>query len=348
MYMTVVEIRALSRRIPAIVDATDEEIIFWMEDATDVIHSYCQQDFTYDRQATRQVTGNGSGTVYLPTVLSGDVDIADGGTTVFSASGTSFGTTPALYVNECYCKWDYPLSLISGSSSFSFGSGFRRSNSSSSVYSVTGDWGYYPTVEGLLYDGTNTLKALYESHRASAVYHVSPDTMNTIVSPDATDLSTVAVLLNELKGVINSHFGDFTVHNVADTNVAVLPDVTDQNSAMRLLSELKRKFTAHLAKGGSNLTVHLDSDTENGALFSVDFVGGVLPRAIRRVFLRLVQRIALRDDPEDHRQMNSVYTNETLGDGYTYDLSNGTLRNLMRPEEAMMLAPYINRGPVVV
>lgn len=347
MYMTIAEIRALSRRIPAIVDATDEEISFWMEDATDVIHSYCMQDFTYERQGTRSVTTGGGATVYLPTVLSGDVQIAAGGTTVFSASGISFGKTPALYINECYCKWDYPLSLISGSSSFSYGSGSTLS-SGSTVLSVTGDWGYYPTEEGLLFDGINTLRDLYESHRTSAVYHVTPDTLNPVISPSAIDLDTAAVLLNELKGVINSHFGDFVVHNVEDTNVSTLPDVTDQNSAKVLLADLKARFNTHIANGGNINTIHVDIDTENTATFSVDFAGGVLPRAIRRVFLRLVQRIALRDDPEDHRQMNSVYTNETLGDGYNYDLSNGTLRNLMRPEEALMLLPYINRGPVVV
>lgn len=348
MYMTVAEIRALSRRIPAIVDATEEEILFWMEDAADVIHSYCQQDFTYERQGTREITVTGNSLVYLPTVLSGDVEISGGGSTIFSASGVSFGTTPALYVNECYPKWDYPLNLVSGSNVLSFGTGFSRSNLPSQSFTVTGDWGFYPTREGLLYDGANELKRLYEAHKASAVYHTSPDTQNTILSADATDLDTVAVLLNELKGVINSHFGDFVVHQVADTNVSTLADVTDENSAMRLLNDLKQKFNAHLEKGGNSTTVHPSVDAENRATFSTDFAGGVLPRAIRRVFLRLVQRIALRDDPEDHRQMGSGYTNETLGDGYNYDLSNGTLRNLLRPEEAMMLLPYINRGPVVV
>lgn len=346
MYMTIAEIRALSRRIPAIVDATDEEISFWAEDATDVIHSYCMQDFTYERQGTRTVTARSGSPVYLPTVISGDVQIVEGGSTVFTASGTSLGTTPALYVNECYCKWDYPLNFISGNSSFSYGS--PSSSGGTTTLSVTGDWGYYPTEEGLLFDGINALRDLYESHRASAVYHNSPDTLNAIVSPSAIDLDTAAVLLNELKGVINSHFGDFVAHNVEDPNVSTLPDVTDQNSAKALLADLKARFNAHLAKGGDNLSVHDEIDSENVATFSVDFAGGVLPRAIRRVFLRLVQRIALRDDPEDHRQMNSVYTNETLGDGYNYDLSNGTLRNLMRPEEALMLLPYINRGPVVV
>jgi hypothetical protein len=69
---------------------------------------------------------------------------------------------------------------------------------------------------------------------------------------------------------------------------------------------------------------------------------------IRRVFLRLVQRLAIRDEAEDHRQINSVYASETLGDGYTYDLNNGTLRNLIRPEEAHMLLPYVNRGRIVI
>ena len=189
---------------------------------------------------------------------------------------------------------------------------------------------------------------MYEAHRVNTVVHSAPDLLNPILSPVATDLETAAILLNELKGVVNSHFGDFVVHQVADPNVAIMVDVTDLQSAMCLLWELKLKFNAHTQNGGSTTSVHANYDVANYATFSTDFDGAVMPRAIRRVFLRLVQRIALRDEAEDHRQINSPYVNETLGDGYTYDLSNGTLRNLIRPEEAHMLLPYVNRGRVVI
>jgi len=381
MYMTILEIRTLSRRIPAIIDATDEEIQFWMDDAFDTLNNYCQQDFVYEKQTTKTARATTNTLVYLPKVLSGDVAVGDafgnfiysnvggGSSTAVSSVFIGTGSGGGTFGPDSFSVYnDNPTYTVGGSSGGGSGAtggqpveifpgnfviGYYKGNTkqpsrNAEILNVTGDWGFAPTVETLLYDGVNKLRDLYEAHRINTVVHNSPDLLNPILSPVATDLETSAVLLNELKGVINSHFGDFVVHQVADTNVAIMVDVTDLQSALCLLWELKLRFNAHTQNGGTSTSVHPNIDAINYATFSTDFNGGVMPRAIRRVFLRLVQRIALRDEAEDHRQINSPYTSETLGDGYTYDLTNGTLRNLIRPEEAHMLLPYVNRGRVVI
>jgi len=353
MYMSMVEIRTLSRRIPAIIDATPEELQFWMDDAFDVINNFCQQDFVFEKQAVKQGRATTNTLVYLPKVLSGDVTVSDHtGSVIFSNSaapisgGTSFygGSTSGNAATSGQIVEVFPGNFVIGY----YSNNHIERTRTAEILNVQGDWGYALTADDLLFEGVNTLKSLYEAHRISTVFHNSSDTLNPVVSPDATDFTSAAILLNELKGVINSHFGDFVVHNVADTNVSTLPDVTDAQSAQVLIADLKAKFNAHLKKGGSATSVHPNIDDENVAVFSVDFVGSVMPRAIRRAFLRIVQRIALRDEAEDHRQINSPYLSETLGDGYSYDLSNGTLRNLIRPEEAHMLLPFVNRGRVVI
>ena len=353
MYMTMVEIRALSRRIPAIIDATPEELLFWMDDAFDVINNYCQQDFVDEKQAVKRGRATTNTLVYLPKALSGDVTVADeGGSIIFTSSDASTASSGSFFNpsgGTTAATGGQIVEVFPGS----FVIGYYRNNSinrprTAEVLNVKGDWGYALTADDLLFDGINTLRDLYEIHRLSTVFHNSADTLNPVISPNATDFDSAAIILNELKGVINSHFGDFVVHNIADTNVSTLDDVTDAQSAQILLADLKAKFNSHLKKGGSATTVHPNVDDENTATFSADFAGSVMPRAIRRAFLRIVQRIALRDEAEDHRQLNSPYTTETLGDGYSYDLSNGTLRNLIRPEEAHMLLPFVNRGRVVI
>jgi hypothetical protein len=349
MYMTGDEVRALSRRLPEIINATDEELSFWMDEAFDVLNSYCQQDFVYERQVTKTVRATTGTLVYLPKVLSGEVTLAD------DCGNTFYSTTTSL--NDG-CRTSTTVELFPGN----FVLGYYRYNQQypgrgPHTLHVTGDWGFAPTSEGLLIDGVNSLKAAYEKHRVSTVAHNQADTLNPILSADASlvptntitvtsgfDLTSVAILLNELKGAINSHFGDFVVHVAADTNTSVLPDVTDVASAWALLVDLKGRFNAHI----SNLTYHIETDTANLVKASADLEGSVMPRQIRRAFLRLVQRIAIRDDAEDHRQINSPYSTETLGDGYSYDLNNGTLRNLLRPEEVHMLLPYVNRGRIVI
>ena len=353
MYMTGDEIRALSRRLPEIINATDEELHFWMDEAFDVLNNFCQQDFVYERQVRKTVRATTGTLVYLPKVLSGEVTIEDAcGDTIYSNIDT-LGQT---------CRVSSTVELFPGN----FVLGYYRNNRQyrspdAQTLLITGDWGFAPTKAALLTDAVNSIKAAYERHRLSTVAHNQADVLNTVLSADATyttntttslkpdvdnkdDFATVAVLLNELKGVINSLLGDFVVHVEADPNVSIAPDVTDEASAWALVTDLKGRLNAHV----SSETYHIEADRDNLVLASTDLDGSVMPRQIRRAFLRLVQRIAIRDDAEDHRQLNSPYSNETLGDGYTYDLGNGTLRNLLRPEEAHMLLPYVNRGRIVI
>lgn len=351
MYMNGDEVRTLSRRIPEIINASDEELHFWMDDAFDVLNNFCQQNFTYEKQVCKSVRATTGTLVYLPKVLSGEVTVADSNGSVFFTTSTMSGNAPSTSIE-----------LFPGN----FVLGYYRYNkqyptNDAHTLFVTGDWGFAPTKTSLLVDGVNSLKAMYEKHRINTVAHNQADTLNPVLSADATytintlkslepnveainDFEAIAVLLNELKGVINSHFGDFVVHVAADINTTTLPDVTDEASAFALLSDLKAKFNAHIA----STAYHVEADTDNRLMASSDSEGSVMPRQIRRAFLRLVQRIAIRDDAEDHRQLNSPYSSETLGDGYTYDLGNGTLRNLLRPEEAHMLLPYVNRGRIVI
>jgi len=334
MYMTGDEIRALSRRIPEIVCATDEELSFWMDEAFDVLNNFCQQDFTYERQVTKRARHTTGTLVYLPKVLGGDITIVDGcGETIFASSTSAACSTRPVEV--------FPGSFVLGY--YRFNQRYPV-NANAHVLFVTGDWGYFNTPTDLVVNGANVLKRQYEAHRVDTVSHNQADTLNTITAPDATDNDSAAILINELKAVINSHFGDFVVHVEADTNTSNLPDAIDQTTTIQILQDLTQRFNAHLLNTGS----HVEADTSNRFTDSVDVEGSVMPRVIRRVFLRLVQRLAIRDEAEDHRQINSPYTTETLGDGYSYDLSNGTLRNLIRPEEAHMLLPYVNRGRVVV
>lgn len=350
MYMTGDEIRALSRRIPAICNATDEELDFWMDDAFDVINNYCQQDFTFERQVTRQVRASNNTIVTLPKVLSGDITVTDEdgrGLSTPSASTSSstyptYGGTSSGFVKG---PKGADIEVFAGTNHLGYyQNNIKQPRQAAKLLNVTGDWGFALTSTALLTDSVNEVKAAYEAHRADATVHVAADGVNVITSPDATDFDSSAVLLNELKAVINSHFQDITAHNEADSTEITEPDVTDETSAFVLLADIKSQLNSHF----SNTTVHDEADTANEITANTDQYGAVMPRVIRRVFLRLVQRIALRDDPEDIRQLNSPYANETLGDDYTYDLSNGTLRNLMRPEEAHMLLPYVNRGKVVM
>src|SRR3990167_3483455 len=344
MYMDSVEIKAFSRRIPAILDATDEELSFWMDEAFDEINAFCQQDFVYEKQVTRRVRATTSTLVYLPKVLSGNVIIS-------SSSGGSVLFDSNTVFNDPFVDVPINSSFEFFPGTFTFGyygrnTAYRSPNAQ--TFLVTGDWGFALTQEALLVDFVNSLKANYIAHAADITSHIIADVVNVVLSPNATDLVTAFTLLNELKAVINAHMGDTAVHTNADTNTTTVADAVDTSTAFVLAEDLKSKYNDHLLKdANSNPAIHLAADTTNNSTASTDNINAVMPRQLRRVFLRLVQRIAIRDDAEDHRQINSPYTSETLGDGYSYDLGNGTLRNIIRPQDANMLLPYVNRGWVV-
>lgn len=51
----------------------------------------------------------------------------------------------------------------------------------------------------------NDIKAKYNVHIASTTYHYNADATNNITSANASDLTTLQTLLNELKGDMNAH-----------------------------------------------------------------------------------------------------------------------------------------------
>lgn len=71
------------------------------------------------------------------------------------------------------------------------------------------------------------------------------------------------------------------------------------------------------------------------------------PSAVVRVFRNVIDRLAARSHEDDILQINQPYTKQDDGDGYNYDMANGTLRNLLRPEDRAQLWKHVNHGRVV-
>lgn len=88
--------------------------------------------------------------------------------------------------------------------------------------------------------------------------------LDVVSSPDATILSTLLTLSNELKTRYNSHIANTNgaVHAVADTaNVVSAAAATDLATALTLLNEIKADVNAHLANTGG--VYHAVADTAN-------------------------------------------------------------------------------------
>ena len=355
-YMSAGDIRILSRRVPIIVDAPLEELQFWMDEAKDVIDTFCGQSFDFEHQTTKTVRATTSTLVYLPKPLSGEVTISgeNNGVLFSTQKGTPINNNiPSVFI-------DLPIEVHSGNSTkifelfpgshvfgYYWNNQLYRSPAAKTLF-VTGDWGYKLTELDLLISAANELKQTYAAHIASTVFHIAADTTNT-VTVTATNETSAIDLANELQNAFNNHLASTTVHTTADTNASDVSIATDVSSAFLLLYDLKNKFNEHIDRGSNNNPpIHLEKDEVNISVVNLDDKNAVMPSVIRRSFLRIVQRIAIRSDYEDHRQISSPYITESLGDEYSYDLSNGTMRNLIRPEEAVMLLPYVNRGPVVM
>lgn len=78
-----------------------------------------------------------------------------------------------------------------------------------------------------------------------------------------------------------------------------------------------------------------------------DWGDPMVPDPIKVVFLRLVKRLAVRSSSEDYVNINGGYTSESVGDAYLWNIGNGTVRNIFRPEDFVLLWPYINHGTVI-
>lgn len=78
-----------------------------------------------------------------------------------------------------------------------------------------------------------------------------------------------------------------------------------------------------------------------------DWGYSVIPLPIKIVFFRLIRRLAIRSDNEDYVNINGGYTSETTGNDYSWNIGNGTVRNLLRPEDFTLLWPFINNGVII-
>jgi hypothetical protein len=321
------EIKSLSQRLTAVINASNFEIDTWMQEAFEEINTFCAQDFLFEPQSVKAIVANDD-FLALPKILSGTVtgmlSPKDGGDSIASDD-------LEIFEGEYYLRYR-PLNVVN----------WNPRQQVHKTLLLKGDWGYAVSQQDLLVSLANELKTKYEAHRLSTTAHVIADGTNVVTSPDATDLATAITLLNELQIVENSHFGDTAVHQVADTRTISSVSATDTATAMTLANELKVDYNAHIG----DTTVHLAADVVNIVYLSVD--SPIFPAAVKKVFVRLVQRLAVRAHEEDFIQANNYYVSEKTGDDYTYDLSDGTMRNLLRPEDFRLLFPYINHGLIAV
>jgi hypothetical protein len=106
----------------------------------------------------------------------------------------------------------------------------------------------------------NDLKARYNSHRTQAGVHVSPDSVNVVTSPDATDLPTAEVLLSELKRKFTLHLSQAGVHSEQDTrDVIVASDPAALAMVDSIVGEIRMKYEAHRLSGA----YHVSPDSVN-------------------------------------------------------------------------------------
>jgi len=80
---------------------------------------------------------------------------------------------------------------------------------------------------------------------------------------------------------------------------------------------------------------------------TADWGDPTVPEEVTDVFLTLIERIAARSNEDDILQGHAAYLREDDGDGYSFDRQNGTLRNLLRPEDAAALWKHVSHGRVV-
>ena len=118
----------------------------------------------------------------------------------------------------------------------------------------------------------NDIKAKFNAHIPSTVYHVVADAVNTIVSPNATNLATSLTLVNELRTSFNAHLVQATIHQLNDTvNSTTLAAATNLQTAILLAHDIQDQYNFHLAQTG----VHGHDDITN-----TEILGNALTRSV--------------------------------------------------------------------
>lgn len=140
----------------------------------------------------------------------------------------------------------------------------------------------------------NDLKAQYNAHRTSTVFHAAADSTNAVTSANATDLATAVTLLNEIRGDYNAHLTQSGVHQLNDTlNAVSAAAATNLQSAVTLAHELKDRFNAHRTQVG----VHGHDDATN-----VDATAAATNQATTWALLN-----ALKSEFNAHRTQSGVH-----------------------------------------
>lgn len=80
-----------------------------------------------------------------------------------------------------------------------------------------------------------------------------------VTAPNATNLATSLVLVNEIAAVYNVHAQDALAHNTAVSPALSSPLATDLATAQTLANEIKGDYGTHLAAAG----VHFTNDATN-------------------------------------------------------------------------------------
>lgn len=107
---------------------------------------------------------------------------------------------------------------------------------------------------------SNGLKAAYNAHRAQSGVHLSPDSVNVVSSPNATDLPSVIVLLSEMRTKFTGHLSQSGVHVVDDSVDRIVASAPNALAmAVSLAEELHRKYSEHIVSG----EYHLAPDVVN-------------------------------------------------------------------------------------
>jgi hypothetical protein len=108
----------------------------------------------------------------------------------------------------------------------------------------------------------NELSSALDAHLVLTGVHRPNDTTDTVDVVNATDLTSLIILANRLKVLMNQHmsYGGGYIHVLADSaDEIVAPDATDLASALTLVNQLRINFNAHLTAPG----IHYNNDTVN-------------------------------------------------------------------------------------
>lgn len=122
---------------------------------------------------------------------------------------------------------------------------------------------------------SNLLKGELNSHLSQDGVHATDDTLNVISSPDATDLASAVLLIDEIRLKYNNHISTIGVHTISDdVNGSFSVEPTDLNSCIQTLQELIFCYNNH--RGQSKWHENRDTVNRVQSGFHIEFGGPVV------------------------------------------------------------------------